>query len=204
MRHEQPGASDARSARVQGVRNAIGGASADPAQRQRRRVPEHTGCGNSSCAAGRRRAATLPEVVKEAKQVPGFLPFGRDDAPDQIERRDGQAVFLSINMNRGTASADSSRHDGCDWYTIGGDTFGSEQSSRPPLTIGEKHDVYRERRFAGRALVKNRFFDSLLAQRQSRALRTERKSILIDAKACDDGYDASVYVTNAHSETVLI
>jgi hypothetical protein len=128
------------------------------------------------------------EVIKDAKQVPGFLPIWQKDdrtwielAPEQMDK----PFFLSINMSRGIGERMLFAGLMGSWYSTGGEYVGQFRKA-----AGNVHLLAKNTTFIARAgspeerTVKNSFSDSLLGSAPiASAPHPERKSILIDANA---------------------
>ena len=128
------------------------------------------------------------EVIKDAKQVPGFLPIWQKDdrtwieiTPEQMDK----PFFLSINMNRGIGERGLFAGTMGAWYTIGGEYVGQFRKAAGNVQLLAKNTTFIAR--AGspeERSVKNGFSDSLMGSAPiASAPHPERKSILIDANA---------------------
>ena len=128
------------------------------------------------------------EVIKDAKQVPGFLPIWQKDdrtwieiAPEMLDK----PFFFSINMSRGIGERGLFAGLMGSWYATGGEYVGQFRKAS-----GNVHLLAKNTTFIARAgspeerAVKNGFSDSLMGSAPiASAPHPERKSILIDANA---------------------
>ena len=195
----QPAASDPRTAPPPAA-----GTSAMPAATPSTPAPTPAAAGTSTtgtrpAASGPAASATPPaaaatprpfaEVIKDAKQTPGFLPIWQKDdrtwieiGPEQLDK----PFFLSINMSRGIGERGLLAGTmGSTWYTVGGEYVGQFRKA-----AGNIHLLAKNTKFIATAgspeerSVKNSFSDSLLGSAPiASAPHPERKSILIDANA---------------------
>ena len=139
-------------------------------------------------AAGPGTPRPFAEVIKDAKQVPGFLPIWQKDdriwveiAPEMLDK----PFFFSINMTRGIGERGLFAGLMGSWYSTGGEYIGQFRKA-----AGNIHLLAKNTTFIARAgspeerSVKNSFSDSLLASAPiASAPHPERKSVLIDANA---------------------
>jgi len=128
------------------------------------------------------------EVIKDAKQVPGFFPLWQKDdrtwievAPEQMEK----PFFLSINMSRGIGERGLFAGLMGSWYSTGGEYVGQFRKAAGNVQLLAKNTTFIAR--AGspeERAVKNAFSDSLMGSAPiASAPHPERKSILIDANS---------------------
>ncbi|MBA3252690.1 MAG: DUF5117 domain-containing protein, partial [Burkholderiaceae bacterium] len=193
----QPAASDARSAAPATAVSAMPSAAAPtppttpvpapaPGARPTAGAPAATPPAAAPPAPGAPRP--FADVIKDAKQVPGFLPIWQKDdrtwieiAPEQMNK----PFFLSINMSRGIGERMLFAGLMGSWYSTGGEYVGQFRKA-----AGNVHLLAKNTTFIARAgspeerAVKNSFSDSLLGSAPiASAPHPERKSILIDANA---------------------
>ena len=191
----QPGASDARSATPAPAASAMPSASPPAAPAA---TPTPPGAPSTPTAASPPAPGATPpapgtprpfaEVIKDAKQVPGFLPIWQKDdriwveiAPEMLDK----PFFFSINMTRGIGERGLFAGLMGSWYSTGGEYIGQFRKA-----AGNIHLLAKNTTFIARAgspeerSVKNSFSDSLLASAPiASAPHPERKSVLIDANA---------------------
>ncbi|HVG05043.1 MAG TPA: DUF5117 domain-containing protein, partial [Burkholderiaceae bacterium] len=145
-----------------------------------------SGATPSPPAAGAPRP--FAEVIKDAKQVAGFLPLWQKDERTWIEISPellDKPFFLSINMSRGLGERGLFAGLMGSWYSTGGEYVGQFRKAG-----GNVHLLAKNTTFIARAgspeerAVKNGFSDSLMGSAPiASAPHPERKSILIDANA---------------------
>ncbi len=191
----QPGASDARNATPAPAASAMPSASppATPAA-----TPTPPGAPSTPAAASPPAPGATPpaagaprpfaEVIKDAKQVPGFLPIWQKDdriwieiAPEMLDK----PFFFSINMTRGIGERGLFAGLMGSWYATGGEYVGQFRKAAGNVHLLAKNTTFIARPGSPEERsVKNSFSDSLLASAPiASAPHPERKSILIDANA---------------------
>ncbi|MEO8186312.1 MAG: zinc-dependent metalloprotease, partial [Burkholderiaceae bacterium] len=188
----QPAASDARGATPAPAASAMPSASPSAAPAA---TPTPPGAPSTPAAvsppappvAGAPRP--FAEVIKDAKQVPGFLPIWQKDdrtwieiSPEMLDK----PFFLSINMSRGIGERGLfAGLMGFPGYSTGGEYVGQFRRAAGNVQLLAKNTTFIAR--AGspeERSVKNSFSDSLLASAPiASAPHPERKSILVDANA---------------------
>ncbi len=128
------------------------------------------------------------EVIKGAKQIPGFFPLWQKDdrtwieiPPDQLDK----PFFLSVNMTRGIGERMLFAGMQGSWYATGGEYVGQFRKAAGNLQLLAKNTTFIARAGSSEErAVKNGFSDSLLGSAPiASAPHPERKSILIDANA---------------------
>ena len=191
----QPAASDARNATPAPAASAMPSASppATPAA-----TPTPPGAPSTPAAASPPAPGATPpaagaprpfaEVIKDAKQVPGFLPIWQKDdriwieiAPEMLDK----PFFFSINMTRGIGERGLFAGLMGSWYSTGGEYVGQFRKAAGNIHLLAKNTTFIARPGSPEERsVKNSFSDSLLASAPiASAPHPERKSILIDANA---------------------
>ncbi len=128
------------------------------------------------------------EVIKDAKQVAGFLPLWQKDdrtwieiAPEQFDK----PFFFSINMSRGIGERGLFGGLMGSWYSTGGEYVGQFRKAAGNVHLLAKNTTFIARPGSPEErAVKNGFSDSLMGSAPiASAPHPERKSILIDANA---------------------
>ena len=128
------------------------------------------------------------EIIKDAKQLPGFLPIWQKDdrtwveiTPDMLDK----PFFLSINMSRGIGERGLFAGLMGSWYATGGEYVGQFRKAGGNVHLLAKNTTFIARPGSPEERsVKNSFSDSLLASAPiASAPHPERKSILVDANA---------------------
>ena len=190
----QPAASDARNATPAPAASAMPSASppATPAA-----TPTPPGASTPAAATPPAPGAPPPaagaprpfaDVIKDAKQVAGFLPIWQKDdriwieiAPEMLDK----PFFFSINMSRGIGERGLFAGLMGSWYATGGEYVGQFRKAAGNIHLLAKNTTFIARPGSPEERsVKNSFSDSLLASAPiASAPHPERKSILIDANA---------------------